>query len=230
MHHWLSDWQIDRGTWLGQNWLFSMYIVHLYKSAHINIHINIDIFFPPWHFNFSVLLLWLPPHHKCVSNSNVKDQVFCSVLLFQRLDVQARGINLSSLRRSFQWPAIKSWTSSLLDHTTLSIQILWSLWNVQWEGKLIKWFKIGITCDFNFNPPILSDVTSPWKLTWRHFETTHWLWSIPDICHRHYRRCLCKFFLPDVIFFQIKSAKLALYCIMIVHLLCNAMQHSVHCV
>ena len=84
-----------------------MYIVHLYKSAHINIHINIHIFFPPWHFNFSVLLLWLPPHHKCVSNSNVKDQVFCSVLLFQRLDVQARGINLSSLRRSFQWPAIK---------------------------------------------------------------------------------------------------------------------------
>ena len=61
MHHWLTDWQIDRGTWLGQNWLFSMYIVHLYKSAHINIHINIDIFFPPLHFNFSVLLLWLPP-------------------------------------------------------------------------------------------------------------------------------------------------------------------------
>ena len=34
--------------------------------------------------------------------------------------------------------------------------------------------------------------------------------SIPHICHR---RCLCKFFLPGVIFFQIEREKLAFYCI-----------------
>ena len=37
--------------------------------------------------------------------------------------------------------------------------------------------------------------------------------GIPHICHRHHRRCLCKFFLPGVIFFQIEREKLAFYCI-----------------
>ena len=36
---------------------------------------------------------------------------------------------------------------------------------------------------------------------------------IPHICHRHHRRCLCKYFLPGVIFFQIEREKLAFYCI-----------------
>ena len=36
---------------------------------------------------------------------------------------------------------------------------------------------------------------------------------IPHISHRHHRRCLCKFFLPGVIFFQIEREKLAFYCI-----------------
>ena len=35
--------------------------------------------------------------------------------------------------------------------------------------------------------------------------------GIPHICHRHHRRCLCKYFLPGVIFFQIERQKLALY-------------------
>ena len=37
--------------------------------------------------------------------------------------------------------------------------------------------------------------------------------AIPHICHRHHRRCLCKFFLPGVIFFQIEREKLVFYCI-----------------
>ena len=37
--------------------------------------------------------------------------------------------------------------------------------------------------------------------------------DIPHFCHRHHRRCLCKFFLPGVIFFQIEREKLAFYCI-----------------
>ena len=47
---------------------------------------------------------------------------------------------------------------------------------------------------------------------------------IPHICHRHHRRCLCKFFLPGVIFFQIKRKKLAFYCIIIWDPLCNITQ------
>ena len=39
------------------------------------------------------------------------------------------------------------------------------------------------------------------------------IFAIPHICHRHHRRCLCKFFLPGVIFFQIEREKLAFYCI-----------------
>ena len=35
--------------------------------------------------------------------------------------------------------------------------------------------------------------------------------GIPHICHRHHRRCLCKIFLPGVIFFQIEREKLAFY-------------------
>ena len=44
---------------------------------------------------------------------------------------------------------------------------------------------------------------------------------VPHICHRHHRRCLCKFFLPGVIFFQIEREKLAFYCTIIWDPLCN---------
>ena len=36
---------------------------------------------------------------------------------------------------------------------------------------------------------------------------------IPHICHKHHKRCLCKFFLSGVIFFLIEREKFAFYCI-----------------
>ena len=47
---------------------------------------------------------------------------------------------------------------------------------------------------------------------------------IPHICHKHHKRCLCKFFLPGVIFFQIEREKLVFYCIIIRYPLCNITQ------
>ena len=47
---------------------------------------------------------------------------------------------------------------------------------------------------------------------------------IPDICHRHHRRCLCKFFPPRVIFVQIERKNIT-QCMQ-----CNTVYNLVHCV
>ena len=45
---------------------------------------------------------------------------------------------------------------------------------------------------------------------------------IPDICHRHHRRCLCKYFLPGVIFSRLNVK--TWHCVKIWHPLCNITQ------
>ena len=61
-----------------------------------------------------------------------------------------------------------------------------------------------------YSPPLKRSLN---LIFWSSFEQPLTPPPIPDICHRHHRRCLCKFFLPSVIFSRLNAK--TLHCVKI---------------